>query len=140
MSPQRHGRGEVVYQQSFLQIRRTCSQEGAANRAAAVHAVQGAPGVRNERKLKVTIPAGGSGTHLKLANEGQSGFNGGPAGDLYVVIKVKEHPIFERQGDDLLCINFNVVARWERRSACSPLTGWNKSKSQRAFRLDRASG
>ncbi len=60
--------------------------------------------MRTERKLKVTIPAGvDAGTQLKLAHEGQSGINGGPAGDLYVVLKVEEHPIFERQGDDLHC-------------------------------------
>lgn len=104
--PMCHGRGEVVYQQSFLQIRRTCSQ--CAGRGQIVRRpctqCRGERQVRTERKLKVTIPAGvDSGTHLKLAHEGQSGFNGGPAGDLYVVIKVKEHPIFERQGDDLLC-------------------------------------
>jgi molecular chaperone DnaJ len=104
--PMCYGRGEVVYQQSFLQIRRTCSQ--CAGRGQIVRRpctqCKGERQVRTERKLKVTIPAGvDSGTHLKLAHEGQSGFNGGPAGDLYVVIKVKEHPIFERHGDDLLC-------------------------------------
>jgi molecular chaperone DnaJ len=105
--PMCHGRGEVVYQQSFLQIRRTCSQCGGRGQIVRRPCTQckGERQVRTERKLKVTIPAGvDTGTHLKLANEGQSGFNGGPAGDLYVVIKVKEHPIFERQGDDLLCI------------------------------------
>ncbi len=105
--PMCHGRGEVVYQQSFLQIRRTCSQCGGRGQIVRRPCTQckGERQVRTERKLKVTIPAGvDSGTHLKLAQEGQSGFNGGPAGDLYVVIKVKEHPIFERQGDDLLCI------------------------------------
>jgi molecular chaperone DnaJ len=111
--PMCHGRGEVVYQQSFLQIRRTCSQCGGRGQIVRRPCTQckGERQVRTERKLKVTIPAGvDSGTHLKLANEGQSGFNGGPAGDLYVVIKVKEHPIFERQGDDLLCtVPINVA-------------------------------
>ena len=105
--PMCHGRGEVVYQQSFLQIRRTCTQCGGRGQIVRRPCTQcrGERQVRTERKLKVTIPAGvDSGTHLKLAHEGQSGFNGGPAGDLYVVVKVKEHPIFERQGDDLLCI------------------------------------
>ncbi len=111
--PMCHGRGEVVYQQSFLQIRRTCSQCGGRGQIVRRPCTQcrGERQVRTERKLKVTIPAGvDSGTHLKLASEGQSGFNGGPAGDLYVVIKVKEHPIFERQGDDLLCtVPINVA-------------------------------
>jgi len=111
--PMCHGRGEVVYQQSFLQIRRSCSQCGGRGQIVRRPCTQcrGERQVRTERKLKVTIPAGvDSGTHLKLANEGQSGFNGGPAGDLYVVVKVKEHPIFERQGDDLLCtVPINVA-------------------------------
>src|SRR5579863_6085310 len=111
--PMCHGRGEVVYQQSFLQIRRTCSQCGGRGQIVRRPCTQckGERQVRTERKLKVTIPAGvDSGTHLKLAHEGQSGFNGGPAGDLYVVVKVKEHPIFERQGDDLFCtVPINVA-------------------------------
>jgi molecular chaperone DnaJ len=105
--PMCHGRGEVVYQQSFLQIRRTCSQCNGRGQIIRRPCTQcrGERQVRTERKLKVTIPAGvDTGTHLKLAHEGQPGFNGGPAGDLYVVVKVKEHPIFERQGDDLFCI------------------------------------
>ncbi len=105
--PMCHGRGEVVYQQSFLQIRRTCSQCNGRGQIIRRPCTQcrGERQMRTERKLKVTIPAGvDTGTHLKLAHEGQSGFNGGPAGDLYVVVKVKEHPIFERQGDDLCCI------------------------------------
>jgi molecular chaperone DnaJ len=105
--PMCHGRGEVVYQQSFLQIRRTCSQCNGRGQIVRRPCTQcrGERQMRTERKLKVTIPAGvDTGTHLKLAHEGQSGFNGGPAGDLYVVVKVKEHPIFERQGDDLFCI------------------------------------
>ena len=111
--PMCHGRGEVVYQQSFLQIRRTCSQCGGRGQIIRRPCTQcrGERQVRTERKLKVSIPPGvDSGTHLKLAHEGQSGFNGGPAGDLYVVIKVKEHPIFERQADDLFCtVPINVA-------------------------------
>jgi molecular chaperone DnaJ len=105
--PMCHGRGEVVYQQSFLQIRRTCSQCNGRGQIIRRPCTQcrGERQVRTERKLKVTIPAGvDTGTHLKLAHEGQSGFNSGPAGDLYVVVKVKDHPIFERQGDDLFCM------------------------------------
>jgi molecular chaperone DnaJ len=105
--PMCHGRGEVVYQQSFLQIRRTCSQCNGRGQIIRRPCTQcrGERQVRTERKLKVTIPAGvDTGTHLKLAHEGQSGFNSGPSGDLYVVVKVKDHPIFERQADDLFCM------------------------------------
>jgi len=111
--PMCHGRGEVVYQQSFLQIRRTCNQCGGRGQIIrrACPQCKGERQIRTERKLRVTIPAGvETGTHLKLGREGQSGLNGGPAGDLYVVIKVKEHPIFERQGEDLHCaVPINVA-------------------------------
>ena len=59
----------------------------------------------------MNIPAGvDTGTRLRLQNEGQPGVNSGPPGDLYVVIKLKDHPIFERQGDELHCtIPVNVA-------------------------------
>jgi molecular chaperone DnaJ len=104
--PMCHGRGEVIYQQSFLQIRRTCGQCGGRGQIIRRPCTQcrGERYVRTERKLKVNIPAGvDTGTRLRLSNEGQPGGNGGPAGDLYVVVKIKEHPIFERSGDDLHC-------------------------------------
>ncbi len=104
--PMCHGRGEVIYQQSFLQIRRTCGQCNGRGQIIRRPCTQcrGEAYVRTERKLKVNIPPGvDTGTRLRLANEGQPGGNGGPPGDLYVVAKIKEHPIFERQGDDLHC-------------------------------------
>jgi len=55
-----------------------------------------------ERTLSVNIPAGvEDGTRIRLAGEGEAGVRGGPAGDLYVVIHVKEHEVFERQGNNL---------------------------------------
>src|SRR5260370_5809669 len=85
------GRGQI--------IRRPCTQ------------CKGEGYVRMERKLKVNIPAGvDNGTRLRLSGEGQPGAHGGPPGDLYVVISVKEHPIFERQSDDLHCtVPINVA-------------------------------
>ena len=57
-----------------------------------------------QRKLKVNIPAGvDDGTRLRLSSEGQPGANGGPPGDLYVFLKVKEHAFFERREHDLHC-------------------------------------
>jgi molecular chaperone DnaJ len=111
--PMCHGRGEVIYQQSFLQIRRTCGQCGGRGQIIRRPCTQcrGERYVRTERKLKVNIPAGvDTGTRLRLTNEGQPGGNGGTAGDLYVVVKIKEHPIFERSGDDLHCtIPINIA-------------------------------
>ncbi len=111
--PMCHGRGEVIYQQSFLQIRRTCNQCGGRGQIIRRPCTQcrGERYVKNERKLKVNIPAGvDTGTRLRLQNEGQPGLNSGPPGDLYVVVKVKDHPIFERQGEELHCtIPVNVA-------------------------------
>jgi molecular chaperone DnaJ len=111
--PMCHGRGEVIYQQSFLQIRRTCNQCGGRGQIIRRPCTQcrGERHVRTERKLKVNIPPGvDTGTRLRLSNEGQPGLNSGPPGDLYVVVKVKDHAIFERQGDELHCsIPINIA-------------------------------
>lgn len=111
--PTCHGRGEVLYQQSFLSIRRTC---GTCNGTGQI--IRNActecrgRGVRQaQRKLKINIPAGvDTGTRVRLSGEGQPGFHGGPAGDLYVFIKVKDHPFFIREENDLHCtIPLNVA-------------------------------
>jgi molecular chaperone DnaJ len=100
------GRGEVIYQQAFLSVRRTCSQCGGRGQIIRrpCKECKGEGHLRRERKLKVNIPAGvGEGTQLRLSQEGQPGSAGGPPGDLYVVLKVAEHPIFERSEFDLHC-------------------------------------
>jgi len=105
--PTCRGRGEVIYQQAFLSVRRTCSQCGGRGQIIRrpCKECKGEGYLRRERKLKVNIPAGvDDGTQMRLAQEGQPGANGGPPGDLYVVLKVKAHPIFQRHGDDLHCL------------------------------------
>ncbi len=100
------GRGEVLYQQSFLSIRKTCPTCGGRGKVVrqACSQCRGQGFSRVERKLKVNIPAGvDSGTRLRLAAEGNPGPPGSQPGDLYVVIKVTEHPIFERRENDLHC-------------------------------------
>jgi molecular chaperone DnaJ len=100
------GRGEVVYQQSFLSIRRPCSQCGGSGRIIRKPCgqCQGRGAVRVERRLKVNVPPGvDNGTRMRLTQEGQPGHNGGPPGDLYVVLRVKPHPVFARDGNDLHC-------------------------------------
>lgn len=100
------GRGEVIYQQSFLSVRRTCSQcngRGQIIRRPCTEC-KGEAWIRRERKLKVNIPAGvDSGTRVRISGEGQPGANGGGYGDLYVFLTVKEHPVFDRQEFDLHC-------------------------------------
>jgi molecular chaperone DnaJ len=111
--PTCHGRGEVLYQQSFLSVRRTCGSCGGAGQIIRNPCKQcRGQGYRQmQRKLKVNIPAGvDNGMRLRLSQEGEPGANGGPPGDLYVVLKVKEHPVFERRETDLHCtIPVNVA-------------------------------
>jgi molecular chaperone DnaJ len=114
--PMCRGRGEVIYQQAFLSVRRTCSQCGGRGQIIRrpCKECKGEGYLRRERKLKVNIPKGvDDGTQLRLSQEGQPGANGGPPGDLYVVLRVKEHPIFERDQHDLHCtvpINISQAA------------------------------
>lgn len=101
-----HGRGEIHYQQSFLTIRRTCSQCGGTGQIVRQPCTKcrGEGYVHAERRLKVNVPPGvDNGTRLRLPQEGNPGANGGPPGDLYVILKVKEHPFFERDESDLHC-------------------------------------
>jgi molecular chaperone DnaJ len=105
--PTCHGRGEVLYQQSFISIRRACSTCAGAGQVIRnpCHECRGNGFQQVQRKRKVNIPAGvDDGTRLRLSNEGQPGGQGGPPGDLYVFLKVKDHPFFERREQDLHCI------------------------------------
>ncbi|HEX9637453.1 MAG TPA: molecular chaperone DnaJ [Acidobacteriota bacterium] len=98
------GRGQVIAQQGFFSISRSCPTcGGVGSRLESPCATcRGEGRVQRERKLTVKIPAGvQNGSRLRLRGEGEAGPRGGPSGDLYVVIYVKEHPIFKREGDDL---------------------------------------
>ena len=65
---------------------------------------RGAGSVRKTRSIKVKVPPGvDNGSRLRLAGEGEAGTRGGPPGDLYVYIHVKQHKLFRREGDDLIC-------------------------------------
>jgi molecular chaperone DnaJ len=111
--PTCHGRGEVLYQQSFLSIRKTCGTCGGSGQIVRHPCSQcRGHGYRQvTRKLKLNIPAGvDDGTRLRLGGEGQPGPNGGPQGDLYVFLKVKPHAFFERHEHDLYCtIPINIA-------------------------------
>jgi molecular chaperone DnaJ len=100
------GRGQMVYQQGFFSITRTCPAcqgMGQVVREACA-ACRGQGRIERERTLEVGVPAGvESGTRLRMTNQGEPGTNGGPNGDLYIFLEVKEHPFFERRGADLYC-------------------------------------
>ncbi|MET0623034.1 MAG: molecular chaperone DnaJ [Pyrinomonadaceae bacterium] len=98
------GAGQIRYQQGFFSVARTCGQCRGAGRVIRTpcESCKGAGRVEREKQIEVKIPAGvETGSRLRLAGEGEAGAQNGPAGDLYVVIHVKEHETFERQGNNL---------------------------------------
>jgi molecular chaperone DnaJ len=100
------GVGQVRVQQGFFSIQQTCPAcEGAGSIIQTpCRTCSGRGRVRKVKTLAVKIPAGvDSGDRIRLTHEGEAGRNGGPAGDLYVDVTVKPHPIFERDGRNLSC-------------------------------------
>jgi molecular chaperone DnaJ len=100
------GTGQVRISQGFFTLQQTCPHcrgSGRIVRNPCDHCL-GQGRVRRGKKLSVKIPPGvDSGDRVRLAGEGEAGRNGGPAGDLYVEVQVREHPIFERDGVHLSC-------------------------------------
>jgi molecular chaperone DnaJ len=100
------GSGQVRFQQGFFTIARTCGQ---CNGQGSVilnpcRDCGGAGATQKTQTLNLKVPAGvDTGSRLKLRGEGEAGRNGGPAGDLYVVLNVREHPFFVRQENDIIC-------------------------------------
>ncbi len=100
------GRGQLAYQQGFFTITRTCATCQGAGQIVRERCPEcrGQGRLEREKTIELRIPPGvDTGTRLRVAGEGEPGPNGGPAGDLYVVLEVKEHPFFERRGADLYC-------------------------------------
>ena len=100
------GMGKVRAQQGFFTVERTCPTCNGMGQIIKnpCKACNGAGRVERERQLSVNIPAGvETGTRIRLAGEGEAGLRGGPQGDLYIFIEVKEHPIFQRDGVHLFC-------------------------------------
>ncbi len=100
------GRGQLAYQQGFFTITRTCPACQGAGQIVRERCQEcrGQGRLEREKTIELRIPPGvDTGTRLRVAGEGEPGPNGGPAGDLYVVLEVKEHPFFERRGADLYC-------------------------------------
>jgi molecular chaperone DnaJ len=104
--PACNGRGEQIYSQGFLSVRRTCSSCGGQGQIVkqVCRECRGEGYKQVQKRLKVTVPAGiADGNRLRVPGEGQPGANGGPNGDLYIFFTVKEHSIFERHDNDLHC-------------------------------------
>jgi molecular chaperone DnaJ len=100
------GRGQLAYQQGFFTITRTCPACQGAGQIVKERCQEcrGQGRLEREKTIELRIPPGvDTGTRMRVAGEGEPGPNGGPAGDLYVVLEVKEHAFFERRGADLYC-------------------------------------
>lgn len=98
------GGGQVRFQQGFFSVSRTCPQCRGAGRVITNHCkdCRGAGRIEKTHQIEVKIPAGvDTGARLRLAGEGEAGPGGGPHGDLYIIIHVQEHDVFERQGNNL---------------------------------------
>jgi molecular chaperone DnaJ len=100
------GAGQVTFQQGFFSVARTCGRcRGTGKIVESVcRKCRGEGVVPLERKLQIKIPPGvDNGSQLRIAGEGEPGAIGGPPGDLYVVLRVREHTFFKREGASLFC-------------------------------------
>ena len=101
-----HGHGQVRMQQGFFSIQQTCPKCHGSGKIIPepCAACGGAGRIKRNKTLEVKIPAGiNEGMRIRSAGNGEPGTNGGPPGDLYIEIRIKQHEIFERDGDDLHC-------------------------------------
>jgi len=99
-----NGAGQVVARQGFFSMATTCPNCQGQGRVVKnkCKSCKGSGRSKVDRKIRVNIPAGvDTGTRLRVNQEGEGGYRGGPAGDLYVEIRVKDHEIFEREEDHL---------------------------------------
>ncbi|HKB60947.1 MAG TPA: molecular chaperone DnaJ [Gallionellaceae bacterium] len=110
------GHGQVRMQQGFFSIQQTCPRCHGTGKmiTSPCPTCHGAGRVKHQKTLSVKIPAGvDTDDRIRLSGEGEAGTNGGPPGDLYVVIQIKQHPVFERDHNDLHCempISFATAA------------------------------
>jgi molecular chaperone DnaJ len=110
------GRGAIIQQQGFFRVQQTCRACG--GRGAVITdpcpTCHGNGRVMARRSLEVAIPPGvDTGTRIRLSGEGEAGVPGAPRGDLYCLIRVREHPFFQRDGSHLICqvpITFSQAA------------------------------
>jgi molecular chaperone DnaJ len=110
------GQGQVRVSQGFFSIQQTCPQCHGAGKIIPdpCATCAGAGRVKHHKTLSVKIPAGvDQDDRIRLAGEGEAGLNGGPQGDLYVVVNLRPHPVFQRDNSDLHCempISFSTAA------------------------------
>jgi len=111
-----NGHGQVRMQQGFFSVQQTCPKCHGTGKMVKepCPTCHGGGRVKQNKTLNVKIPAGvDEGDRIRLSGEGEAGVNGGPTGDLYVVVHLKEHAIFQRDGANLHCempISFSTAA------------------------------
>lgn len=111
-----HGQGQVRMQQGFFSIQQPCPVCHGSGKTITSPCPDcgGAGRIRKQKTLSVKIPAGiDHGDRVRLGGEGEPGQAGGPSGDLFVVVQIRPHPVFQREGTDLHCempISFGVAA------------------------------
>ncbi len=111
-----NGHGQVRMQQGFFSVQQTCPKCHGNGKMVKepCPTCHGAGRVKQNKTLNVKIPAGvDEGDRIRLSGEGEAGVNGGPTGDLYVVVHLKEHPIFQRESANLHCempVSFSTAA------------------------------
>ncbi len=101
------GRGQVRFQQGFFSVARTCTNCGGTGQVITdpCPTCHGDGRAEKTHTVRVSIPAGvEEGTRIRYGGGGDAGRFGGPAGDLYIVLTVKPHPFFERDGNDVHCV------------------------------------
>jgi molecular chaperone DnaJ len=111
-----HGHGQVQMRQGFFSVQQACPQCRGTGKIIPEPCISchGVGKLKNNKTLEVKIPAGiDDSMRIRSAGNGEPGTNGGPAGDLYIEIRMKKHDIFERDGDDLHCqvpVSFTTAA------------------------------
>lgn len=114
--PTCNGQGQVRMQQGFFSIQQTCPKCHGSGKVVETPCgtCSGVGRIKRQKTLSVKIPAGvDEGDRIRLAGEGEAGVNGGPSGDLYVVIHIRDHAVFQRDHNDLHCempISFTTAA------------------------------
>ena len=109
-----NGAGAVQMRQGFFSVQQTCPTCRGAGKVIPEPCIacQGQGKIKRQKTLEVKIPAGiDAGMRIRSAGNGEPGTNGGPAGDLYIELRIQKHDIFERDGDDLHCsVPISMVA------------------------------
>jgi molecular chaperone DnaJ len=114
--PTCHGRGQVISSRGFFQVSQTCPRCRGTGQVIErpCRDCNGEGRIEKRSRIKIKIPAGiDDGARLRSSRNGEAGLRGGPPGDLYVVIHVREHEVFSREEDDLYCevpISFATAA------------------------------